>query len=129
MRLYRKSDADLLATIIEERDQLEQARSAAVSEVASLRVRVEAASKQLEMAYARIYTLEETNQKFFESQNQTVKTLLAGTVESNAPIVFPEQREQVKITTPPRGMMATLKERAIKTALAAQAPKKSEVVH
>jgi hypothetical protein len=128
MRLYRKSDADLLATVIEERDQRASELATERAAHVTWKALCEETQKQLAAAHERIRTLEETNQKFFESQNQTVKTLLAGTVESNAPIVFPEQREQVKITTPPRGMMATLKERAIKTALAARAPKKSEVV-
>jgi tyrosyl-tRNA synthetase len=128
IRFYRKSDADLLATVMEERDRLENELSMAQVERSVNKGLAEQYIKEISGLQARIRELEETQKKFYQSQNETVKTLLASTVESNTPVVWPE-REQVKINAvPPRSLVGTLKAKVIQQAAKRQAEKKPDVV-
>jgi hypothetical protein len=128
IRFYRKSDADLLATVMEERDRLERELATERDSHRSWRATAVGCSDRLAEQAERIRVLEEAQQKFFESQNETVKTLLASTVESNTPVVWPE-REQVKINAvPPRSLVGTLKAKVIQQAAKRQAEKKPDVV-
>jgi hypothetical protein len=126
MRFYRKSDADLLATIMEERDRLAHDLQAADSAREMWHTTASNSIEESKLLRERIRTLEAANEKFFQQQNETVKTLLAKDADSNAPVVWPD-REQVKMNAaPPRSLVGTLKARVIQNGLKNQ--KKPESV-